>query len=150
MKFSSLPTVLIAAGMLFSCSNSKETKLPEGVGLNVSYMDTTVKPSDDFFRFVNGGWIEKNEIPADLGAYGSFHELREENQDVLLQILREAGENQQYKEGSDQRTAADFYTVGMDSLLAEHAGVTVLKPYLDEIDAITNKYRGSWWYNGSV
>lgn len=138
MKLASC-TAVVVAGILLSCSGNKETKLPEGVGLNMSYMDTTVKPSDDFFKFVNGGWITKNEIPADLGAYGSFHELREANQDVLLEILRKAGENKQYKEGSDQRKAADFYTVGMDSLMAERAGAEVLKPYLDEIEAIKNE-----------
>lgn len=138
MKIASFCTALAAAVIIASCSDSKETKLPEGVGLNLSDMDTTIRPSDDFFKFVNGGWLAKNDIPADMGAYGSFHELREENQDILLQILRKAGESDQYKEGSDQRKAADFYSVGMDSLMAERAGASVLKPYLDEIDAIKN------------
>lgn len=139
MKIPSLVTALLVTAVFWSCSDSKDTRLPEGVGLDVSNMDTTVKPSQDFFRFANGGWIEKNEIPADMGAYGSFHELREENQKVLLEILRKAGENEQYKEGSDQRKAADFYTVGMDSLMAERGGASVLKPYLDEIAAISDK-----------
>ncbi len=130
-----LAIVLVVA----SCSTNKETKLPEGVGINLSYMDSTVKPADDFFRFVNGGWIEKNEIPGDLGAYGSFTELREENQNVLLEILRKASESKEYKDGSDQRKAADFYSVGMDSLLAEKAGVSVLNPYFEKINAIKNK-----------
>jgi len=140
MKIASLSAGLLAAGLLLSCnSKDKETKLPEGVGINVSYMDTTIKPSDDFFKFVNGGWIAKNEIPGDLGSYGSFTELREENQKVLLEILRKAGENAQYKEGSDQRKAVDFYSIGMDSTLAERAGVSVLKPFLDKIESIQNK-----------
>ena len=136
MKTSAFIAVVFVAALLLTCSDNRDAKLPEGVGLNLSYMDTTVKPSDDFFMFVNGGWLAKNEIPADMGAYGSFHELREENQKVLLQILRKAGESDQYKEGSDQRKAADFYTVGMDSLMAERVGSTALRPYLDEIEAI--------------
>lgn len=140
MKTIFFSTALLAAGLFVSCSpGDQEDKLPEGVGINVSHMDTTVKPSDDFFKFVNGGWIATNEIPADLGAYGSFTELRENNQKVLLDILRKAGENEQYKEGSDQRKAADFYTVGMDSLMAEKAGASVLEPYLKRIEAIQNK-----------
>ena len=139
MKITSFLTWLLGAVFLLSCSNKDDKKLPEGVSINTSYLDTTVRPSEDFFRFVNGGWIAKNEIPADLGAYGSFTELREENQKVLLEILRKAGENEQYKEGSDQRKAADFYTVGMDSLMAERAGVSILQPYFEKIDAIRNK-----------
>jgi len=140
MKIRSLGAgLLAAASLLVSCSSKEEKKLPEGVGLNLSYMDTTVKPSDDFFRFVNGGWISKNEIPADLGVYGSFTELREENQNILLEIMRKAGTSDQYKEDSDQKKAADFYSIGMDSLLAERAGASVLKPYFEKIQAIKNK-----------
>lgn len=140
MKTLSFIICVLAAAFLISCSSgSEETKLPEGVGINVSYMDTTTKPSDDFFQFVNGGWIATNEIPADLGAYGSFTELREDNQKILLDILQKAGKNEQYKAGSDQRKAADFYSIGMDSVLAEREGISILKPYFDEIAAIENK-----------
>ena len=138
MKSLSIFTCLLGPVILLSCDASEESKLPEGVGINVSFMDTTVKPSEDFFRYVNGGWMERNEIPADLGAYGSFTELREANQTVLLEILRKAGENEQYKKDSDQRKAADFYTAGMDSLMAERAGVSVVQPYFDRIDAAQN------------
>ena len=131
---------VLAVGLVISCnSNKPETKLPEGVGINVSYMDTTTKPSDDFFQFVNGGWAAKNDIPADLGTWGSFAELREMSQKTVLNILNKAGESDQYKEGSDQRKAADFYSIGMDSLLAERAGVSVLKPYMEKIESIRNR-----------
>lgn len=140
MKIATFSSGLIAAAVLFSCSDAnREDGLPDGVGINLSYMDTTTKPSDDFFQFVNGGWIAKNEIPGDLGAYGSFTELREENQKVLLEILTKAAENEQYKEGSDQRKAADFYSVGMDSLLAEKVGVAAIQSYLDQIENLQNK-----------
>ncbi|MEO5603181.1 MAG: M13 family metallopeptidase [Cyclobacteriaceae bacterium] len=140
MNIRYLVICFLASGFFFSCSSDKkETKLPEGVGINLSYMDTTTKPSDDFFQYVNGGWLAANEIPADQGNWGSFTELRETNQEVLLNILNKAGENEQYKEGSDQRKAANFYSVGMDSLLAERAGVSVLKSYLESIASIRNK-----------
>ena len=138
MKITSLGPPLLLAILFISCGK-KESKLPEGVGLNLSYIDSAKKPSDDFFQFVNGGWISKSAIPADLGSYGSFVELREQNQNILLKILRDAAQNEKYKEGSDQRKAADFYSIGMDSLLAEKAGVSVLSRYLDQISAIRNK-----------
>ncbi len=133
-----LYSVAFSAAVLLSCSSGDDTKTNVRSGINVSYMDTTINPADDFFQFVNGGWISDNEIPADLGAYGSFTELREENQDLLLQILRKAAESEEYKDGTDQRKAANFYSIGMDSLLAEKAGLAPIKPFLDEIDAIEN------------
>ncbi len=125
--------------LLVSCGAEKESQLQEGVGIVLSNMDTTVSPGDDFFKYVNGGWLAKSTIPADQGSWGSFAELREANQQVLLDILKKAATDTQYPEGSDQRKAADFYAVGMDSLLAEKAGVSVLKPYLEKIELIKNK-----------
>lgn len=131
--------VILACVGFWSCSDKKETKLQEGVGINLSYLDTTLSPRDDFFKYVNGGWLAKSTIPADQGSWGSFAELRESNQQVLLEILKKAASSDRYPEGSDQRKAADFYSVGMDSLLAEKAGVSVLKPYQEKIDLIKNK-----------
>ena len=131
--------ILICSIVLSACSGEKETTLQEGVGLNLSNLDTTVRPGDDFFRYANGGWIAKSSIPADMGSWGSFAELRESNQKVLLEILKKAASSDKYPEGSDQRKAADFYAVGMDSVLAEKAGASVLKPYREKIEAIKNK-----------
>src|SRR5690606_15198758 len=99
---------IVLAIVVASCSHKNENKLPDGVGLNLSNMDTTVSPSDDFFRFVNGGWVDQHEIPRDLGRYGSFDELAENTRTLLLEILRKAGEDDEYKDGSDQRKAIDF------------------------------------------
>jgi len=125
-----------------SCAPKKaaEEKLPEGVGINLSYVDTTVRPQDDFFKYVNGGWIAKTNIPADQGRWGSFNELREFNNDVVLKVLKKAADDAKlYPEGSDQRKAADFYSIGMDSTLAERVGITPIKPILAQIDAIKSK-----------
>lgn len=53
---------------LVACKNEtkKETAQIDVVpGINLQYMDTTVKPTEDFFRYVNGTWLDNNEIPAD-------------------------------------------------------------------------------------
>ena len=41
-------------------------------GINLDLMDKSVKPGDDFFRYVNGTWFDKTEIPADRTRWGSF------------------------------------------------------------------------------
>lgn len=115
------------------------TTLPEGVGINLAYMDTTVSPGEDFFQFVNGRWLEETEIPGDQGRWGSFQELRERNNQTLLQVLEEAATNTQYAAGSDERKAAEFYRIGMDSLRAEQLGIQPLTPVRDRIKALTTK-----------
>ena len=104
------------------------TTLPEGVGINVSYMDTTVSPGEDFFRYVNGNWIDQTEIPGDQGRWGSFQELREQNNKLLLEVLQDATSNTNYAAGSDERKAAEFYRKGMDSARAEQQGLQPLTP----------------------
>lgn len=127
-------------GLLFACSpEKKETTLPEGVGLDLANMDTTISPGQDFFKFVNGGWLSQTEIPGDQGSWGSFHELAEQTRADVLEVLQAAAASGEYPEGADQQKAADFYAVGMDSMRAEKLGMTPLTPWLDKIDAMRTK-----------
>ena len=126
--------------VLVSCQT--ETKEPDTLvetGLELINRDTTVRPQDDLFQFVNGNWIKRTAIPSDRGAWGSFNELTEFNNKVLLEVLKKAAENPKYTEGTDQRKAADFFSIGMDSSLAESAGLSPLRPTLHKIDGIKNK-----------
>lgn len=126
--------------LLSSCNTQKAEEKAEGVGINMEHIDTTVRPQDDFFKYVNGRWISKATIPPDQGRWGSFNELREFNNEAVLKVLKAAGENtEKYPEGTDQRKAADFYSIAMDSLLAEKAGMEPIRPYLDQINKITSK-----------
>lgn len=138
MRLTSICFVIVV--MIASCAptdRKAEIKIP---GIDISNMDTTVSPRDDFYRYVNGGWIAKTTIPADRGRWGAGSELQEFNNAKVLEVLKKAGENtQKYPEGTDQRKAADFFSVGMDSALAEKAGVAPIKPYLEKISAIKSK-----------
>ena len=54
--------------------------------IDPSNMDTSVKPSDDFFLYANGGWIKRTEIPPEYSRWGSFNQLIEHNNDALHAI----------------------------------------------------------------
>lgn len=139
-KFNVKPMAAILGAALIwqSCGEKPEaaTEAPEVVAINLELMDTTVSPADDFFRFVNGKWIDKTEIPGDQGRWGSFNELREQTNETVLNVLETAAKSDKYAAGTDQRKAADFYAIGMDSLLAERAGVQPLQPHFEQIAAI--------------
>jgi putative endopeptidase len=126
--------------LLSSCGSQKPEENLAGTGINLENIDTAVRPQDDFFKYVNGGWISKTEIPPDQGRWGAFNELREFNNDAVLKVLEKAGKDaQKYPDGTDQRKAADFYSIGMDSALAENAGIEPIKPYLEKINNIDSK-----------
>ncbi|HEY8512423.1 MAG TPA: M13 family metallopeptidase [Cyclobacteriaceae bacterium] len=140
MRYYTNAAIALLVILVASCSsNQSEMKLPDGVGLSISNMDTTVKPSKDFYRFANGGWLDRAEIPADRGSWGSFSELREKTQADVLEVLKNASDNPEYAEGSDQRKVSDFFDIGMDSLLAERVGVKAVDDFLKQVDAISGK-----------
>ncbi len=131
---------LCLALTLFACSTETKTQEePIGVGLELANIDSTVRPQDDFFRFVNGNWIKRTVIPSDRGAWDSFNELSELNNKAVLEVLKKAAENPKYTDGTEQRKVTDFFTVGMDSSLAEIVGINPLKPTLAKIEAVKNK-----------
>ncbi|MEQ8424521.1 MAG: M13 family metallopeptidase, partial [Cyclobacteriaceae bacterium] len=120
------------------CSSDNQVSRPHE-GLELANMDTTIRPQDDLFRFANGNWLARTQIPPDRGSWNSFLEIFERNNAIMLEVLTSAAQNPNYVEGTDQRKAADFYSIGMDSLLAEKAGVSVLGPTFEEINEIKSK-----------
>ena len=77
-------------------------------GFDVSGMDRSIKPGDDFFAYANGTWVAKTEIPADRSSYGSFTVLAERAAKRTRSIIEEAAANQ--SAGGDTRKIGDFYT----------------------------------------
>ncbi|MBW3518442.1 M13 family metallopeptidase [Flavobacterium sp. NKUCC04_CG] len=107
-------------------------------GIVLEYMDKSVKPGDDFFRYVNGTWYDKTEIPADRTRWGSFDELRQNTDKDALAILKEAVANTKLDPKSDQAKAVAVYETYMDTVARNKSGITPLAPYLAKIDALTN------------
>ncbi len=109
----------------------------EKPGINLNYMDKNVKPGDDFFRYVNGAWYDKTEIPADKTRWGSFDELRFNTDKDALAILKEAiSKNLDAK--SDQGKAVNVYKTYMDTITRNKRSIKPLQPYLAKINAIKN------------
>ncbi|WP_282786652.1 M13 family metallopeptidase [Flavobacterium croceum] len=101
-------------------------------------MDKSVRPNDDFFRFVNGTWLKNTPIPADKTRWGSFDELRLKTDKDALAILKEASQNPNYKSNTDQGKAINVYKTFMDTITRNKLGVTPLKPLVKQINAIKN------------
>ena len=57
--------------------------------LETATSDPSIRPQDDLFRFVNGGWLATAEIPADRPGSGAFTALRDEAELACRQIVEE-------------------------------------------------------------
>ena len=125
----------LAASLFAIHQGNAQQKMP---GLGLDLMDKSVKPSDDFFKFVNGTWLKNTEIPADKTRWGSFDELRQNTDKDALAILNEASKNPKYKSNTDQGKAINMYKAAMDTVARNKQGIAPLKPYLVKINAVKN------------
>lgn len=107
-------------------------------GINLDYLDTSIKPGQDFFRYVNGKWLDTNPIPDDRTRWGSFDELRENTDKDVQAILDKAVASGKYANGTDQNKAIDIYLTIMDTVARNKNGINPMKPFLAKIDAIKN------------
>ena len=124
-----------------------EPEKKESVGIVLENMDTSVRPNDDFFRYVNGNWLDKTEIPDDQTSWGGFNKLRKETDADVLQILGDAIEKDDFPklkdaEGnlrtSDQQKAVYYYQSIMDTVARNKQGIDPVKPFLAKIDEMNN------------
>lgn len=104
-------------------------------GFDLSTMDISVKPGDDFFKYVNGTWLKNTEIPGDYPRWGSFIELREENQRRLRKVFEKA-QNTSAKPGTPMQKIGDLYAIGMDLETINALGYQPIKADLKSIDAM--------------
>jgi putative endopeptidase len=101
-------------------------------GIDTTNFDRGVRPQDDLFRFVNGGWIRKTPIPADAPSWGAFYELDERSRESLRVILEQAARSNAAA-GSEERKVGDYYASFLDSARVEALGVTPVKGELARI-----------------
>ena len=125
---------------LIGCTTlqAQTTTVKQESGINISNMDLNVKPSEDFYQFVNGSWLKNTEIPADRTSWGSFNELRKKTDKDALEILNEAATNSKYKSNTDQGKAVNLYKSILDTVGRNQKGLSPLKPYLAKINAVKN------------
>ena len=127
--------------LMVACGNStKKDSMKEETtdkGLDLSAMDTSVRPQDDFYNFVNGGWMKTNKIPADKPSWGTFYMLREETDEQCLTILDNLLK-EQYPAGSEGEKIQILYKNYMDMDARNKAGLTPLEPTLKKIQSIRN------------
>ncbi|MCR5875293.1 M13 family metallopeptidase [Phenylobacterium sp. J426] len=107
-------------------------------GFDVSGMDTSVSAGDDFFRYANGKWADRTEIPADRSNVTSFASIAETAAARTRAIIEESAAANA-PEGSEARKIGDYFASFMDEARIEQLGVQPVKPELDRIYAIRTR-----------
>ena len=136
-KVSVLSCVVVCAATFAACGKSSApAPAPLGSGIDATNMDKSVKPQDDFYKYVNGAWLAKTEIPSDKSSYGAFHELADTAEKNLHDLIETASKDTARQPGSVAQQVGDLYTSFMDEAKAEQLGFTPIKGHLDQIGAV--------------
>lgn len=116
---------------------SVQTNTPKDEGINLSYMDTNVRPQDDFYNYVNGGWMKTAVIPSDKPSWGSFNALREDVDVASLDILNKVL-SEKFAPNSEGEKIQALYGTFIDWKKRNAEGIKPIQSQLGKIDAIKN------------
>jgi len=108
-------------------------------GIETQYFDQNVRAQDDFYRHVNGKWLDTTEIPADKARWGSFNKLDDDAQEALRLLIEETSRDPNRRPGSEAQKIGDLYNSFMDEARLEQLGLQPLQAEFARIDALSDK-----------
>jgi putative endopeptidase len=116
---------------------SEESAKPQygSWGFDSAGADMEKKPGDDFFRYANGTWLDRVQIPADKAAYSLRLAMTDTTEQRLHDLVEEAAKKAEQKPAANEGKVGAFYKSFMDEARIEKAGATVLKDRLTEIQS---------------
>jgi putative endopeptidase len=126
--------ICLVSGFLGACDSPEP---PKESFVDVAGIDTTVKPGDNFFRYVNGRWYDTAKIADDQTGVGSYSFLNIPQKQLLQHILDSVSETQNAS-GTIEQKVGDFYASGMDTTTINQRGYDPIKPILSRIDSISD------------
>ncbi len=142
--------ILAATSLLTACGQETETTEPAvpaaplKSGVELTGMDTSVRPQDDYYAYANGKWLEETEIPADQFGWGSYMTLRDDSLTDVRAIVDEVA-----GDAADSEAAAkigNYYNAYLDEERVEELGMSPLKGMFADIDAIEDHAAMSSWF----
>jgi putative endopeptidase len=105
-------------------------------GVTLAYMDTSVAPGTDFFRYTNGTWLKSAVIPPDRRVAGVNLELEQDNETKLRGLVEGLRAKPDTALSAEERKLRDLYGAYIDTKAIEAAGLAPVRPDLDRIAAL--------------
>ncbi len=135
--FRSLVIGIVAVMQLAAFEARTASAEPLKSGIDRANFDTSVKPGDNFYEYVNGEWIKQNPIPPEYSRWGAFPKLADDNRVALHEILEGLTKDSDSL-SDEERKLRDFYRAAMDESAIEKLGATPLEAPLKKIDDVSD------------
>lgn len=129
--------VITAATLLTAASYSQQKPQQHGPAVVPSYMDTSVRPGDEFYLYANGKWEKDTQIRPDRAYESPASDIYDQHEAKLRDLIENAAKSQD----ANSRRISDFYRSYMDEAAIEAAGLKPLQPRLQAIAAISDKHQ---------
>ena len=126
----------LLAGVAMAGAQGQEAKRFGSWGVDLSARDLSVKPGDNFFRYVNGSWLKTAAIPADRASIGGFVDLQILSEQRLRAIVNDLRARPIAQLNADERKLRDFYDSFTDTAAIEAKGLEPARKDLDAIAAL--------------
>src|SRR5210317_1034002 len=107
-------------------------------GIYPEYMNSEIRPGDDFNAFVSGTWIDSAEIPADRASNSVGLEVHEQAVENVRVIIEESAEGD-FAKGTDEQKVGDLYASYMDMDTRNALGVTPLQNEFAKVQALASR-----------
>src|SRR6188474_45181 len=130
---------LPAAGLAacFCAAVSLAAQRPAQVsGFDPATFDTSVRPQDDLYRYVNGRWLDTTPIPDDRVSFSASSELTEKTNADIRAIIEELAAQPNRRAGSREQQIVDLYASMLDETAIEARRAAPIEPELRAIDAV--------------
>ena len=131
-----MKTKLILATLAFVASSGFSQT--QSSGIDLSNLDTSVKPGDNFYQYAAGGWLKTHPLDAEHSDNGAFTDLYELNQKRIQEIIMQYASKPQ-TQGTLGQKIGSLYNLMMDSVRLNREGWKPIKPMLDRIKAISDR-----------
>ena len=131
-----MKTKLILAALAFAATSGFAQT--QSSGIDLSNLDTSVRPGDNFYQYAAGGWLKTHPLDAEPSDNGAFTDLYEQNQKRIQEIIMQYASHPQ-PQGTLEQKIGSLYNLMMDSVRLNREGWAPLKPQLDRIKAISDR-----------
>ena len=127
-SLAALTVALCAAGSIALAAQHSKGHTQYGTwGVDLSAMDKSVRPGDNFFDYVNGNWLKTAQIPADRASTGAFQDLRIVSEKRMKTILEGLDRKPYARLTDDEKKLRDFYDAFMDQKQIEERGLAPIQ-----------------------
>lgn len=135
LNFSILTFSVMLVTLFNACTLQNKEGIVGGKGIDLANMDTTYKPGENFYMYAIGGWKKNNPIPDEYSVYGAFHQLDQQNTQMLKDLFDNLSKQSQLN--AEQQKILQFYQSGMDTNTIEKEGISPLKSYFEQINSLS-------------